>query len=221
MAKRIDIQELINTKYNFLTLIKEVEPHITSGGHVHRKCLFQCDCGKILKKQFSEVKLGNTKSCGCYSKKMASNRLKKINVKHGMYYTSEYQVYLSMKQRCFNPKHKAFKDYGGRGILVSDLWKDSFNNFINDMGSRPSKNHSLDRIDNQLGYSKENCKWATRKEQARNVRTNRIIEFNGEKKCLSEWAEIIGLSQQNLYYKLIISKNYKLEKLLFGKYGSV
>jgi hypothetical protein len=222
MAKRLDIQELINTKYNSLILIKEVEPHITSGGHVHRKCLFKCDCGKVLEKQFSQVKNGSTKSCGCHSRKIASERMKKINTKHGKSKMPEYNVFLSMKKRCLSKDHKAYKNYGGRGILICKSWENSFENFIKDMGERPSKNHSIERINNELGYSKDNCKWATKKEQARNIRSNRIIEFNGIEKCLAEWAEIIGVSWQNLFYKLSISKNYELEKLLEGKkYDSV
>lgn len=221
MAKRINIQELINTKYNFLTLIKEIEPHITSGGNVHRKCLFKCDCGNFFETQFSQVKNGNTKSCGCYSREIASKRMKEKNHRHGKSKISEYNIYLSMKKRCLNENHNSYKDYGGRGISICESWKNSFENFIKDMGERPSKKHSIERINNELGYSKDNCKWATRTEQARNVRNNRIIDFNGDKKCLSEWAEIIGVSWQNLYYKLIVSKNYQLEKLLEGKYDSV
>ncbi len=221
MASRSNIEIFKGQKFNFLTMIKEVDHHVTSGGHKHRKCEFKCDCGKIVHIQFSAVKNGSTKSCGCHSRKSASDRLKIFNVKHGMYYTSEYQVYLSMKQRCYNESHKSFIHYGGRGIKVCDSWLNSFDNFINDIGFRPSKDYSLDRIDNNKGYSKDNCKWATRKEQSRNVRTNRIFEFNGQKKCLSEWAEIIGVSQQNLYYKLCISKNYELGQLLKSKYDSI
>jgi hypothetical protein len=222
MANRIDIESLIYQKFNKLTLIKEVKPHITAGGHLHRKCEFKCDCGKIVQIQFSAVKNGSTKSCGCHSKDLASKRMKAFNRKHGMFNTPEYNIYLSMKKRCLNQNHKSFMHYGGRGINICQSWIDSFDNFINDMGLRPSNNHSLDRLDNNKGYSKENCRWSTRTEQARNVRTNRIIEFNNEKKCLSEWAEIIGVSWQNLFYKLFISKNYDLGELLKNKkYGSI
>jgi hypothetical protein len=222
MAKRTNIDLLIGQKFNRLTLINEVEPHITTGGNIHRKCEFKCDCGKIIKTQFSPVKNGIYKSCGCHSKDLASKRMKTLNTKHGMFYTPEYNIYSSMKKRCLNKNHKFFMHYGGRGISVCKSWINSFDNFINDMGLRPSKNHSLDRIDNNQGYCKENCRWATKTKQARNVRTNRIIEFNDEKKCLSEWAEIIGVSWHNLYYKLFIAKNYDLGELLKNKkYGSI
>jgi hypothetical protein len=148
--------------------------------------------------------------------------MKKINTRHGKSKMPEYNVFLSMKKRCLSKDHKAYNNYGGRGILICKSWENSFENFIKDMGERPSKNHSIERINNELGYSKDNCKWATKKEQARNIRSNRIIEFNGIEKCLAEWAEIIGVSWQNLFYKLSISKNYELEKLLEGKkYDSV
>lgn len=220
MAERINIEELINTKYNCLTLIKEVDPHITSGGNIHRKCLFKCDCGNFKEIQFSSVKNNITKSCG-HDRQKSSERMKAINFKHGKYNTPEYNCYLSIRKRCLNPNHKSYDYYGGRGISISESWKNSFETFLKDMGERPSNKHSIDRINNELGYSKENCKWSTKTEQSRNVRTNRIIEYNGQRKCLSEWAEIIGVSWQNLYYKLIVSKNYQLEKLLEGKYDSV
>lgn len=215
MANRLNIIELQGNKYNHLTLINEVDPHITFSGHIHRVCLFKCDCGALKKIQVSAVLNNITKSCGCFSRKETSKRMSNINKKHGLYGSPEYNTWRSMKKRCLNKRHKSFKDYGGRGIKVCKRWIDSFQNFYDDMGDRPSKKHSLDRIDNDKGYFKENCRWATKKDQCRNQRTNIVLEANGEKKTMSEWAELLGFSWQKLHYRLFISKNtYSLEKMI-------
>ena len=217
MAKRLNINEFINHKFNRLMLIKEVKPHVTSGGNIQRKCLFKCDCGKELEIVFSSVKNSITKSCGCHSKDLAKKRMQELNFKHGAFSSPEYNCYQSMKKRCLNSNHKSFKHYGGRGITISENWINSFEQFLNDMGKRPGLNYSIERINNDLGYSKENCKWATKKEQSRNLRTNRVLEFNGEKKCLAEWADFLNLSWQNLFYKIYKSNNHTLESLISQK----
>lgn len=218
MANRIDVESLINRKFNKLTLLKEVSPHVTVSGNIHRKATFKCDCGNVKDIQISSVINSITVSCGCHSKKMASNRAKKRNLKHGKYNSPEYNAWISMKKRCLNKNHKAYNYYGGRGIKVCDKWIDSFENFIQDIGLRPSKKHSLDRINNQLGYFKENCRWSTKKEQARNQRSNRLISAFGEEKCFSEWCEILGVSWNFLFYRLYISKkDYSLEQMIEDK----
>lgn len=214
MAKKLDLSSIIGKKINSLILLKEVDPHITKGGNVHRKGLFICDCGTKKEIQISSVINGITKSCGCFSRANASKRITYINKKHGMYGTNEYSCWVSMKKRCLNKSHKAFFRYGGRGITICKEWIESFDNFFNDMGNRPSKLHSLDRIDNDKGYYKENCKWSTNKEQTRNQSNNLNIKAFEETKCLSVWASILGFSWQKLYYRLFISKKYSLEKML-------
>ena len=116
--------------------------------------------------------------------------------------TPEYRVWCSMKARCNDPKHKAYKRYGGRGLAVCDQWLYSFENFLADMGKRPSPEHSLDRIDNDLGYSPNNCRWATRLEQANNQSTNRRITFNGKTQTVTEWAREMGLTEGMLRSRL-------------------
>lgn len=96
-----------------------------------------------------------------------------------------------MLERCGNPNNKNFSIYGGRGITVCDEWKD-FSIFFADMGKAPSSKHSIDRIDNSLGYSPDNCRWATQKEQVANSRHPRMVEVLGETKSVTEWAEITG-----------------------------
>lgn len=124
-----------------------------------------------------------TESCGC----MAGNH------KHGhernRTTTPELRTYRKMMERCNNEKCPDFPNWGGRGITVCERWKGNFENFLLDMGLRPSAKHSIDRIDNNKGYSPENCRWATQQEQCRNTRKNVHITFNGDTKTLVEWLQ--------------------------------
>ena len=103
-----------------------------------------------------------------------------------------YRSWAMMLQRCTNPKYTDFSKYGGVGITVSKEWSESFEAFFSDLGERPL-GKSLDRINGSLGYFKGNCRWATRREQNQNLKSNRLLAFHGETKCISEWARIIGL----------------------------
>lgn len=120
-------------------------------------------------------------------------------IKHGHAkrgaHASEYDVWNAMHQRCSNRRCKAYPIYGGRGINVCERWsgEDGYKSFIEDMGECP-EGRSLDRIDNSKGYSPENCRWATRKEQQRNRDCNNNVEINGEVRCVTEWAEILGIN---------------------------
>lgn len=215
MAKSFNIKELQGKKFNLLTLVNEVLPHKTISGNIRRKANFLCDCGNYKEIQISAVINLSTKSCGCHSKKTASNKMKKLNLVHGFYNTTEYNAWVAMKKRCLNKNNKHFKDYGGRGITVSEKWKNSFQNFINDMGLKKCKNYSLERIDNNKGYCKENCIWTDKKTQQRNKRNNVKITAFGQIKTLSEWAEILKFSWHKLYYRIYLSKNnYSLEEML-------
>lgn len=121
--------------------------------------------------------------------------------KHGMYNTNIYRVWIRMKQRCYNKKYPAYHWYGARGIEVSKEWHD-FSIFYKDIGDKPSPKHTLERIDNNGNYCKENCKWATMKEQSSNRRSNVFIEFNGERKTVSQWAESIGIVHWSMQKRL-------------------
>ena len=109
-----------------------------------------------------------------------------MNKTHGMSGTPEYQAWIDMKHRCFNPNHKNYLDYGGRGITVCDRWL-NLDNFLADMGTKPSPKHSLDRIDNNGDYSPKNCKWSTRVEQNNNTRYNRLITIDDVTLTITQW----------------------------------
>lgn len=117
-------------------------------------------------------------------------------------YPIEFRAWWDMKHRCFNSDNPRWMDYGGRGITVCDRWKDSFRNFFQDMGKRPSSKHSLDRIDNDGNYTPENCRWATKTQQLRNTRRNIKYTYNGETLCISEWAERTGLLATTIFTRL-------------------
>jgi hypothetical protein len=113
-----------------------------------------------------------------------------------------YRIWRNMKTRCLNPNNKAYKDYGGRGITICDRWMDSFENFLADMGHRPSALHSLDRKDNNLGYSPDNCEWATRIRQSNNRRSNVFILHEGKSQTMADWAREKGLRLGTLHYRI-------------------
>jgi len=161
------------------------------------KGICQCKDKTVVEIRQGNLRNGTTTSCGCRRKEVA----KAGGLKHGMGTTRVYKVWQNIKDRCHNPGSKRYADYGGRGIVVCRRWLDSFENFYQDMGDTP-KSMTLEREDNNAGYSKENCRWATYKEQARNRRNNRMICHNDEVKCLAEWAEDRGLTYSALYGRL-------------------
>jgi hypothetical protein len=199
--------------------IKEESPHKQKSGQTKRRATFLCTCGKEFIAKISEVKHGSTSSCGCFQKEV----LRTIHKTHGLTKSREYVIWLRMKDRCYKVSHPRYKDWGGRGITVCDKWVESFENFYADMGKRPSKKHELDRINNDLGYYKENCRWATKKQQSNNRRSNIVVEYNGETKTLKEWCEHINISYQLVYrrYKLYgwpIEKAFYIPKVRDQRY---
>lgn len=115
--------------------------------------------------------------------------------------STEYEIWAGIKARCTNPKHKLYPYYGGRGIKMCHTWS-QFSNFLSDIGNRPGKDWSLDRINNDGNYSKNNCRWATRTQQSRNRRNNLIIEHDGQHYCLKEFCLIHNLSYKNVWRRI-------------------
>lgn len=141
---------------------------------------------------------------------------KNVRYKHGMSNTRIFHIWRSMLQRCENPKNRAYHRYGGRGIKVCERWHE-FTNFYNEMGT-PKEGMSLDRRDNDGDYTPENTRWATKKEQAQNTAINRMITFNGETKCLAEWASEYDLNPQTLASRLDMGIDIK-SALTMKKYA--
>lgn len=132
--------------------------------------------------------------------------------KHNKSYTREFAAWASMVKRCGSESHRNYHDYGGRGIKVCERWA-LFTNFLEDMGERPSPKHSIDRFPNNDGnYEPGNCRWATQTQQLRNKRTSRRVTFNGQTKCVSEWAEDLGVHRNVILSRL--QRGWSVEKSL-------
>ena len=197
------LDDITGQKFNRLTVIDF--SHFDSGGAVWN-CV--CDCGNEAKVRGTHLRSGYTKSCGCYG---AERRLEGITI-HGLSSSRTYGIWSGMMRRCYQEYTFEYKSYGGRGIKVCERWHD-VKNFIEDMGDAPSSDYSLDRVDNDGDYSPENCRWATRKEQARNTRRNVNITFNGVTKCMIEWSEYLGLSTSAIKYRL--NHGWTADQILF------
>lgn len=153
------IHDLTGEKFGRLTVIERCE---NIGVHVAFSCA--CECGNSIRVRSHSLKRGDTKSCGCFRSELMESK----QTKHGKYGSPTYLSYRAMLARCSDSTHKQFKDYGGRGIKVCELWA-TFEGFLADMGERP-EGTTLDRIDVDGDYSPENCKWSTKSEQNRNKR---------------------------------------------------
>lgn len=156
-----------------------------------------CKCGGYTFLESNRLRIGRVRSCGCLKKGNCAKRKKVMSTR-----TSEYRIWCGIQQRCYNPNHHAFNWYGGRGIGVCDRWREDFNHFIEDMGARPSADHSLDRIDPNGHYSPDNCRWATDLEQGRNKRNTNHITHGGLTLTIPEWAERTGIPYQTIYHRL-------------------
>lgn len=168
MATYIDLS---GKKIGALTIFKRAGS--APSGEALWEC--QCDCGIACIKTSSSIKENHEPSCGC----LKGFKISKCMVRHGRTRSPEYVSWCGMKARCLNSNEPGFHRYGGRGIQICERWKNSFENFLTDMGEKPSPSHSIDRIDVDGNYEPSNCRWATKTEQSRNQRSNRLIEYNG------------------------------------------
>jgi hypothetical protein len=195
MVKRIHVKT--GDRYGQLTVVKEAERGRTPKGFTFRRFQCRCACGKEVTSPLANLTKGHTKSCGCIVGKNS-------NPRHGHRPRGDasptYQSWQAMKSRCCCLGDHAYSQYGGRGIKVCEKWM-RFEGFLADMGQRPD-GHSLDRIDNDGDYEPSNCRWATRSQQQRNTRGNRLLTFRGETMCVAAWAERIGLNESTLWCRI-------------------
>lgn len=149
----------------------------------------QCNCGAILHSRGCALKSGAVKNCRKCKKRPLSG-------------TKEYKAWIAMIRRCHTETEKAYYGYGGKGIIVSDRWRESFENFLYDMGVPPTKKHTLDRIENSGNYEPGNCRWVTMKIQGNNRSTNRYIDFKGERKTMIQWCEDLKLPYTTIAHRI-------------------
>jgi len=164
----------------------------------------RCDCGNEVDVVSSYLVSGNTRSCGCYQRE----RTAETHTTHGMSqrgkgkYHPVYEAWHNMLQRCENPNHKWYKDYGGRGITVCDEWHDPQIFISWALASGWEKGLALDRIDNNGNYKPDNCRLVTPKENSRNKRSNRLITFDDKTQTMAEWAEELNISYDALKHRI-------------------
>lgn len=184
------VKDLTGQTFNRLTVV-------ATSNRVQKnrpRYLCQCSCGTQLTVDHYHLLSGHTSSCGCAKIDQHTTRLRT----HGQSKSSEYKSWVGMKDRCLNPNIKAFKDYGGRGITICDRWLLSFENFLSDMGPKPSPDLTLDRIDVNGNYEPLNCRWLSKPDQNRNTRATVKLTYSGETMSTSEWAVRLCIPQTTL-----------------------
>lgn len=200
MSRRLNLE---GHRYGRLTVVSFER---SVGRNTYWRC--RCDCGEVAVASRNNLRSSNTSSCGC----LADENRRALRRTHGMSQTATFKAWLTMRDRCYNEKHPYYFNYGGRGIRVCEAWRVSFENFYCDVGERPSKGYTLERIDNDKDYKPGNVKWATRYEQSRNKRNNVWLTLNGETLCLTDWARRLGFNRLTLASR--IKRGWSVEDAL-------
>lgn len=196
-------KDITGLKFGRLTIIKK---SISKGNHSMWECL--CDCGKIFIVRGDSVTSGHTKSCGCLVGEMAI----KTHTRHNMSHSRPYNIWAQMTERCTNKNNiKSFANYIARGITVCGEWK-TFEGFWKDMQEGYSDELTIDRINVNKGYSKENCRWATYEQQENNRRVNKFLSYNGETLTMSQWARKLNVNAYLIFQR--VKRGKPIEEVL-------
>jgi hypothetical protein len=209
------------TRFGRLTVLLELPIRKSQSGGTKRWFLCRCDCGEEVSVRLGHLRSNHTQSCGRHSpppslSEFSPESLEKMrgDKYHGKANSPEHGVWKGITRRCYHQTCREYRNYGGRGIRMCSGWRSCFKAFYDDMGERPSPKHQIDRIDNNGHYScghceeclangwTANCQWATRAEQNRNRRDNRILTFAGETMCLADWAKRKGMHKSSLSARL-------------------
>lgn len=202
MPKLID---LTGQRFGRLVVIERADN--SADGRARWLC--RCDCGQSKTVLGEHLKKGRTKSCGCAKSESSSKRFKK----HGGRNSKLYRIWSNMKDRCNNPDCKVYSDYGGRGIKVCKEWIDDFSAFQKwALANGYKEGLTIDRKNNDKGYSPDNCRWTDRKIQGNNKRNCRYITYKGQRKTVAEWSDITGIPHDTLLYRL--NHGWETERIL-------
>lgn len=210
MVKKLEISP--GKIYSRLEVIEEVNR--SSQGRRQFRCRCSCLDSTLVVVALMHLQSGHTASCGCLQRERTGN----VGRTHGLSHTEEYGIWASIIDRCTNPNNHAFDRYNSRGIC--SRWRNSFEFFLSDMGPRPSRDYSIERRDNNLGYSPDNCYWGTRKEQSNNKSTTIFIKDprTGEDRPCALLAEEYGIPYHKLYYRL--GRGWSVEEALTAPFDA-
>lgn len=201
MPKQVDPSQFAGKTFGYWTVVEFAG--------VYKRCsmfVCQCRCGKLRTVRVTTLRRENP-SCGCRIREVTARR----NTTHNAYHTRARVAYSSMMTRCYNPRTRSYKNYGGRGVRVCDRWKSAAANFIADMG-QPPPGCSLDRIDTNGDYCPENCRWATVVEQANNKRSNTRLTYNGKTQSIADWSRETGITLTSIRKR--IKRGWPAEEIL-------
>jgi len=202
MRKAMDI---IDQKFGRLIVIERDKTTPTKNRDSMWSCA--CDCGNTTTCRGRDLKKGATTSCGCFRKEFARDKA----TTHGESNTAEFKAWTNMRQRCFSKQNASFNGYGGRGITVCDRWS-SYINFINDMGDKPTRRHSIERADNDGHYTPCNCYWALPIDQMNNTRFNRKVTHKGETLSVRQWERRLHVGRGTITSRL--NRGWSVERAL-------